>query len=213
MQSIGKEATALTDFFAAMNISHRGLHHKTYQGHVGKMVQACNAMASECKAASVSLIGELYAKFGNAPGNIDVTFDGTWLTRGRTSHISVGCIIEMYTGLVIDHVVLSYFYLGCLTGPKPDDEAYADWLTTHTPVCQKNIDCKAGQMEVEAALIMFRRSLEKYKLRYTTNAVRWRQQDFSCPGTGRCVRLHKSPEERLYQSCTQVDGSCPACSS
>ncbi|KAH7944904.1 hypothetical protein HPB49_001685 [Dermacentor silvarum] len=32
MNSIGKGATALSDFFAAMNVSHRGLHHKIFPG-------------------------------------------------------------------------------------------------------------------------------------------------------------------------------------
>lgn len=74
----------------------------------------------------------------------------------------------MYTGLRIDHVVLSNFCLGCTLGPKDDDEGHAAWLIEHAPVCQKNVDCKAGQMEVEAALQLFQRSLEKHKLRYTT---------------------------------------------
>lgn len=168
IQSIGKGATALSDFFAVMNISHRGLHHKTFQGHMNMMVQACTSAATDCEAASVVQIKELYRDFGNPPGNIDVIFDGTWLTRGHSSHIAVGCIIEMYTGLVVDHIVLSNFCLGCSLGPKPSEQGYTAWHTTHVPDCQKNIDCKAGQMEVQAALIMFQRSLEKYKLRYTT---------------------------------------------
>ncbi|KAH9364082.1 hypothetical protein HPB48_012980 [Haemaphysalis longicornis] len=88
------------------------------------------------------------------------------MTRGRSSHIGVGCIIEVYTGLVIDHVVLSNFCLGCAIGPKASDEGYEDWLAEHE--CQRNIDCGAGRMEVEAALIMFKRSLSKNGLRYTT---------------------------------------------
>lgn len=168
ISSIGKGATALSDFFAAMNVSHRGLHHKTFQSHMKTMQKACSATATECEGASVACIKDLYAELGNAPGNIDVIYDGTWLTRGHTSHICVGCIIEMYTGLVIDHVVLSNFCLGCTLGPKENDEGYAAWLVDHAPVCQRNIDCKAGQMEVEAALLLFQRSLEKHKLRYTT---------------------------------------------
>lgn len=168
MNTIGKGATALTDFFAAMNISHRGLHQKTYQSHMKIMREACGATAAECESTSVARVKELYAEFGNPPGNVDVIYDGTWLTRGHSSHICVGCIIEMYTGLVIDHVVLSNFCLGCATGPKEDEEGHAAWLVQHAPVCQKNVDCKAGQMEVEAALRLFRRSLEKHKLRYTT---------------------------------------------
>lgn len=93
-------------------------------------------------------------------------FDGTWMTKGRLSHIGVGCIIEVYTGLVIDHVVLSNFCLGCTIRPKASDEGYEDWLADHE--CQRNIDCGAGRMEVEAALIMFKRSLSKNGLQYTT---------------------------------------------
>lgn len=104
--------------------------------------------------------------FGKTLSGIDVIFDGSWMTRGRSSHIGVGCIIELYSGLVLDHVVLSNFCLGCALGPKPDDDGYSDWYAAHE--CQRNIDCNAGRMEVEAALIMFQRSLAKYGLRYTT---------------------------------------------
>lgn len=39
IHSIGKGAAALGNFFAIMNISHRGWHHKTYQGHMKIMVE------------------------------------------------------------------------------------------------------------------------------------------------------------------------------
>lgn len=168
INSIGKGATALSDFFAGMNISHRGLHHKSYQSHMNIMKEACCATAAECEAASVARVKELYAEFGNAPGNVDVIYDGTWLTRGHSSHICVGCIVEMYSGLVIDHIVLSNFCLACTTGPKEGEAGHSAWLIQHAPLCQKNVDCNAGQMEVEAALRLFERSLEKHKLRYTT---------------------------------------------
>ncbi|GFY05474.1 hypothetical protein TNCV_218561 [Trichonephila clavipes] len=37
----------------------------------------------------------------------DGTFDGTWLTRGHTSLIGVGCVIDMLTGYVVDFKVMS----------------------------------------------------------------------------------------------------------
>ncbi|KAM7298992.1 hypothetical protein ISCGN_019559 [Ixodes scapularis] len=40
IQNTGKGATALADFCATLNLSHRGLHHKTFRGHMGTMVQA-----------------------------------------------------------------------------------------------------------------------------------------------------------------------------
>lgn len=166
IQSIGKGVTALSDFCAGMNLSHRGLHHKTFQAHLRKVVQVCEDTAAASEADSVRAIKDLYSDLGQPPNNIDVMFDGTWMTRGRLSHIGVGCIIEVYTGLVIDHVVLSNFCLGCAIGPKASDEGYEDWLADHE--CQRNIDCGAGRMEVEAALIMFKRSLSKNGLRYTT---------------------------------------------
>ncbi|KAH9372289.1 hypothetical protein HPB48_015637 [Haemaphysalis longicornis] len=46
-----------------MNIYHHDLHDKTNQGHMCKIVQACNAVASEREAASVSLIIELHSEF------------------------------------------------------------------------------------------------------------------------------------------------------
>ncbi|KAM7282574.1 hypothetical protein ISCGN_002720 [Ixodes scapularis] len=166
IQSIGKGVTALADFCASMNISHRGLHHKTYQGHLKTLVRACENAATDSEAASVAVVKGLYTGFMNPIGNIDVIFDGSWMTRGRSSHIGVGCIVELYSGLVIDHVVYSNFCLGCALGPEPEDDGYSDWYATHD--CQRNIDCNAGRMEVEAALTMFQRSLTKHGLRYTT---------------------------------------------
>ncbi|CAN7994909.1 unnamed protein product [Ixodes pacificus] len=148
-----------------MNLSHRGLHHKTFQGHLRKVVCVCESIAAASEAASVEVVKELYSDL-QPVNNIDVIFDGTWMTRGRSSHIGVGCIIEMYTSLVIDHVVLSNFCLGCSIRPKASEEGYAEWLAEHE--CQKNVDCSAGRLEVEAALVMFRRSLSRHGLRYTT---------------------------------------------
>lgn len=97
--------------------------------------------------------------------NIAVVYDGTWLTRGHTSHIGVGTVIEFFTGLVLDCVVLLNRCHGCTLGPKEGDEGYDDWKASH--VCQKNTDVNSGRMEVEAALTLFRRSLSKHGLRYT----------------------------------------------
>lgn len=87
------------------------------------------------------------------------------MTSGHASHIGVGTVIEFYTGLVVDCVVLSNYCHGCALGPKEGDDGYNDWKKAH--VCQKNTEANSGQMEVEAALILFRRSLEKNDLRYT----------------------------------------------
>lgn len=168
MQSTGNGQTAMNDIFAAMNISERGMHNKTWQGHLKtKLVPAATDGAEKLMGTCAQLVRDLYRDLNiNSPDNIAISFDGTWMTRGHSSHIGVGTVIELYTGFVLDYVVLSNFCAGCARAPKEVDPAYQAWKEAHA--CQKNTDKKAGEMEVEAALILFQRSLQKHKLRYTT---------------------------------------------
>lgn len=168
MQSTGNRQTALNDICSAMNISHRGLHTKTWQNYVKKKLTPAVASASEeLMTECASSVRELYRELGtNIPGNIAVSYDGSWMTRGHSSHIGVGTVIELFTGFVLDYVVLSNFCAACEQKPKENDPSYQTWVENHQ--CQKNTSKKAGEMEVEAALILFRRSLSKHNLRYTT---------------------------------------------
>ncbi|GFS88275.1 uncharacterized protein TNCV_3229321 [Trichonephila clavipes] len=38
--------------------------------------------------------------------DVDVTFEGTWLTWGHSSQIDVGCVIDLLTGFVMDFLKL-----------------------------------------------------------------------------------------------------------
>ncbi|XP_077533580.1 uncharacterized protein LOC144145747 [Haemaphysalis longicornis] len=150
-----------------MDISHQALHHKSYQRLQRKCSHPATTSAATCiEADSAQKVHEIYKDLGGVPGNIAVIYVGTWMTRGRSSHIGVGCVIELYTGLVLDHCVLSNYCQGCAVGPKPGDDNYEECPEKHKPQCQKNTDANAGQREVEAARIMFERSFGKYKLRY-----------------------------------------------
>lgn len=167
IKSIGKGPTALNDFWATMNVSHRGIHQKTYQEHLKKTFKpGAEEAAQNIFADAVLAVKDVYSKMQpSSPNNITVVYDGTWLTRGHSSHIGVGCIIEFYTGLVLDCTVLSNFCLGCCQQPAESDPNFVTWAEKHQ--CQKNTDVGSGQMEVEAALTLFRRSVSRYGLRYT----------------------------------------------
>ncbi|KAH7959680.1 hypothetical protein HPB49_013037 [Dermacentor silvarum] len=168
VQSTGNGQTALNDLFSAKGISHRGLHHKTYQGHLkGRLNPAAMDACAKVLSNSASAVKELYKvlNFGNI-GNIAVCFDGTWMTRGHLSHIGVGAVIELFSGYVLDFKVLSNFCLGCKHAPSKEDPGYSAWKKNH--VCQKNTDSKSGQMGPEAAVALFERSLSRHGLRYTT---------------------------------------------
>lgn len=63
-------------------------------------------------------------------------------SSGHPEELRGGCIVKLYSGLVLDHLVYSVFCLG------------------------RYSDCNAGRMEVEAALTIF--PLAKHGLLCTT---------------------------------------------
>lgn len=158
----------MNEIFSAMGLCSRAMHKKTFQRHLKNKLEPAAMRATEdamrqCAREVSSLYKDLC--FGHR-GNIAVCFDGSWMTRGHSSHTGVGAVIELFTGYVLDYVVLSNFFGGCEVGLKPGNEGYEQWQDAHR--CQKNTSCKYGQMEVEAGLILFERSLERHNLYCTT---------------------------------------------
>ncbi|KAH9380065.1 hypothetical protein HPB48_001717 [Haemaphysalis longicornis] len=168
MQTTGNCQTALSDVFTTMNISHHELHTTMWQGYVKEKLVPAATRAADVMATSARSVRKLYdgLQLGN-PSNNSVMYDGLWMTRGHSSHIGVGVVIQLFTGLVLDFVVFSNFCAGCERGPKVGDPAYQAWKDNH--VCQKkNTEKKADEVEVEAGLILFERPLQRHNLRYTT---------------------------------------------
>ncbi|KAM7303998.1 hypothetical protein ISCGN_013898 [Ixodes scapularis] len=126
------------------------------------MVQTCQGTAEATEASSVQMVKMLYRKFLNLFRNVDIIFDRTWKTRGHNLNIAVGCILELYPSLVLNHVVLSRYCRGCQGAPDPDGNGYGYWVLNK---CLKNIDCNAKRMEAKAVPILFERSLVKDKQR------------------------------------------------
>lgn len=104
--------------------------------------------------------------------NIDVSFDGTWMTRGHRSKVGVSFVIECNTGIVVDFEVLSSFCHGCviLESKKTKNiiskEKYKIKKEKHKIRCKANYSGSSGGMEKEAACRLWSRSLD-HKLRYT----------------------------------------------
>ncbi|KAG0437931.1 hypothetical protein HPB47_017219 [Ixodes persulcatus] len=130
---------------------------------VPAFARAAKELTTECAQSVRGLYREL--NLGN-PGNIAVSYNGSWMTRGHSSHISIGTAIELFTGFVLDYIVLSNFCAACERRPKQNDLSHQAWKDGH--ICQKTTDKKAGEMEVEAGLILFKRSWQRHNLCYTT---------------------------------------------
>lgn len=98
---------------------------------------------------------------------------GSWHTRGHTSSLGTGIVIDMHTGLIVDYEVLSKRCMVCLKmknkvkNETVTKEKYIQWLEKHKSDCNINYDGTSGAMEEKAAVILWSRSIE-LKLRYVT---------------------------------------------
>ncbi|KAH7979611.1 hypothetical protein HPB49_010123 [Dermacentor silvarum] len=86
--------------------------------------RTARSLTSDCARSVLELYAELNV---GRIGNIAVSYDGSWMTRGHTSHIGVSTVIELFSGLVLDFVVLSNFCAGCESRPKESDPSYGAW--------------------------------------------------------------------------------------
>ncbi|GBN67411.1 hypothetical protein AVEN_253386-1 [Araneus ventricosus] len=92
--------------------------------------------------------------------DIAVSFDGTWLTRGHTSQIGVGCVIDILTGYVIDYEVMSKHCTKCeyaKTNLGEKSAEYSIWYDGHKTSCSINHIGTSGAMEMAAAYKLWSR--------------------------------------------------------
>ncbi|KAM7312937.1 hypothetical protein ISCGN_009841 [Ixodes scapularis] len=171
--------TKLTNFFTGLN-SPPPMHLKTYQKIATKVHDAATRAASNVMKEAARMVRKALGTNPNgeptpdgeptlddkALQDVSVSYDGTWHKRGHTSHFGVGVAIELETGLVLDYAVVSNYCHGCRIGPKEESEGYKEWLEKHQ--CQKNFDGSANAMEVQAAEVIFSRSVGLHNLQYTT---------------------------------------------
>ncbi|GFS86238.1 uncharacterized protein TNCV_661091 [Trichonephila clavipes] len=102
--------------------------------------------------------------------DISVSFDGSWQKRGYKSLYGIGVVIDLLTGLVIDYEILSKYCTECtaavrdLSGDSPD---FAIWYEGHKSECQINHTGSSSSMEMEAAAILWQRSIKECNMLYT----------------------------------------------
>ena len=171
---VGLGPEALSKFCEVMALP--TLHHKTYTNHVDYI---CSRLPSFKEALVDKAVEKVREVHNTADGvvDIDVSYDGSWQTRGHKSMSGLGCVIECKTGLVVDYHTMSRYCYTCDTTGKTlkqkadeekekanqgngDEEKYLAWVATHQPVCQKNHDGTAGSMEQAGAVELWRRSLQ-----------------------------------------------------
>lgn len=101
--------------------------------------------------------------------HIDVSVDGSWMTRGHSSKIGVTTAIGCTTGKVLDTGTLSKICKSCDYWDKQDktSDIYRKWRQKHADECTNTHAGSSGNMEPTIAKQIFHRSVESYSLRYT----------------------------------------------
>jgi hypothetical protein len=133
----------------------------------------------EKRALLKQCIFKKYAELGIYPDDagildIDVSYDGTWMTRGHRSNIGVGIVMEAYTGFALDFEVLCKYCDQCkkidnyLKEKKIDQAEYENKKMNHASFCSLNFEGSSGAIEQEAAKIIWSRSIDNLQMRYTT---------------------------------------------
>lgn len=169
MTELGKGHVALEKLSCVMNLP--AMDSKTFTRHL-KHFHSSSAQSLRNQqqniCAKVKEAHSILHKSTSDICNIAVSFDATWHKRGHTSNYALGCVIDVLTGFVIDHEVLSKFCHNCAQTEKSlgkESPEFMSWYEGHVPFCQKNYEGTSGGMEVEIALKLWRRS-ESLGFRY-----------------------------------------------
>jgi hypothetical protein len=144
----------------------------TYYRNAGFLLRNMKLFAEELQAHVLAAVKVAYAQQDvtaavGEPLNVDVSYDGTWMTRGHRSHIGAGFVIDCVTGFTLDFEIISNFCELCFKKEKSLSPAdFTTWKATHRN-CKKNFEGKAGSMETEAARRLWSRSVAR-GYRYTS---------------------------------------------
>ena len=84
----------------------------------------------------------------------DISLDGTWKKKGHSSKNGIVTAISASTGKCLDYHVMSELCKGCQTWSKRQDDP------NHTKL--------SGAMEAVGAVTIFKKALDKNKLRYVS---------------------------------------------
>ncbi|XP_065055580.1 uncharacterized protein LOC135684104 [Rhopilema esculentum] len=163
-RNIGCGLEAMNTYSMIMNM-HKPMTQKNYNSLIDNLHVAYLEEAETCMKEAVEEVKE-------QSGSIDFTasFDGTWQKPGHASLNGVVTAVSNESGKVLDFEVKSKYCKACekKNDFNKDSLAYLQWQIRHESRCSMNHKGSSGSMEVEGLQDIFKRSMEKYGIRYTT---------------------------------------------
>lgn len=168
---------SLTKLTSQMNLCSK-VPEKRYYEYKNTINAATKDLYAQKEMLAAECVSKHYEEIGlprdyDGCLNVDVSFDGTWLTRGHRSQLSAGFVIEADTGFILDHETLCKYCQRCThikSVFKNDAQMLAEELERHKDSgnCETNFTGKSGAMEKTMAQNMWNRSEDKNSMRYTT---------------------------------------------
>lgn len=167
MRVLGLGLAGCDRFCGLMDLAESFLSKPSYNTHIQKIHTAVKHVAKRFCAAAVKEEKEETCKANNVQNTNELTVsgDGTWKKRGFTSLFGVSSLIGYYTGKVFDVFVKSSYCHQCKTWEnKLGTAEFEEWNKEHVNSgnCKANHVGPSGNMEVDAIIQMFKRSLEYF---------------------------------------------------
>ncbi|GAB1860682.1 Mutator-like transposase domain-containing protein [Camponotus japonicus] len=144
----------------------KGLHINAYYKIVQSILESVSAVYDLVTKKAVREEKDLNVQAGYPENEFSVSGDGSWSKRGFSSLLRIVSLTGKYSNKMLDTVVKSSFCRACNLEGKENSDGYDAWYENHEAICQANHEGSAGKMEVDGIIEMFRRSVEKYGVRY-----------------------------------------------
>lgn len=176
---IGNGLISLQDFFGMLDIPPQ-INKASYNDHLKDLEIKSVQVAENCMSQAVLRLKSILKIKDDACKDLDieedifpisVTVDGTWQKRyGYSSLHGVVFFMAVETGEVLDYEVKSNICFQCKARTKWDKESekFKKWFDEHKDKCLVNHTLSSESMGKDAAIRIFKCSIEKYKLKYTT---------------------------------------------
>ena len=161
-REIGKGHEAMKTFCQCLNLP-CAMAYNSYQAINEKLLVAYEKVAEESISSECAKIREKAGDV-NAVADTTVAIDGTWQKRGFSS-LNGAVVATSLNSKAVDYHVMTKYCKACATWEsKKQSGDYETWKASHS--CPINHKSSAGAMEAAGAVEIFRRSINRNKLRY-----------------------------------------------